>query len=55
MLDVHFIYPGKITKCMRIFLIYRLQKKDLKSRFYALRPENIHKIYHDMDKTEQNL
>ncbi len=39
---------------MRIFQ-FTDPKEGFEVTIHALRPENIHKIYHDMDKTEQKF
>lgn len=54
MLDVHFIYPGKLQNACEYFNL-PTQKEGFEVTIHALRPENIHKIYHDMDKTEQKF
>ncbi|HHO6253706.1 TPA: hypothetical protein ACRVL0_000132 [Staphylococcus aureus] len=54
MLDVHFIYPGKLQNACEYFNL-PTQKEGFEVTIHALRPESIHKIYHDMDKTEQKF
>lgn len=54
MLDVHFIYPGKLQNACEYFNL-PTQKEGFEVTIHALRPENIHKFYHDMDKTEQKF
>lgn len=54
MLDVHFIYPGKLQNACEYFNL-PTQKEGFEVTIHALRPENIHKIYHNMDKTEQKF
>ncbi|HDG6063010.1 TPA: hypothetical protein PF660_000089 [Staphylococcus aureus] len=54
MLDVHFIYPGKLQNACEYFNL-PTQKEGFEVTTHALRPESIHKIYHDMDKTEQKF
>ncbi len=54
MLDVHFIYPRKLQNACEYFNL-PTQKEGFEVTMHALRPENIHKIYHDMDKTEQKF
>lgn len=54
MLDVHFIYPGKLQNACEYFNL-PTQKEGFEVTIHALRPESIHKIYHDMDKTEQRF
>lgn len=54
MLDVHFIYPEKLQNACEYFNL-PTQKEGFEVTIHALRPENLHKIYHDMDKTEQKF
>ncbi|MCG9836155.1 hypothetical protein LHK28_05495 [Staphylococcus argenteus] len=54
MIDVHFIYPGKLQNACEYFNLSS-QKEGFEVTIHAFRPENIHKIYHDMDNSEQRF
>lgn len=54
MLDVHFIYPGKLQNACEYFNLPN-DKEGFEITMHALRPENLHKIYHDMDQAEQRF
>ncbi|MDG5241339.1 hypothetical protein QAC21_00380 [Staphylococcus aureus] len=54
MLDVHFIYPGKLQNACEYFNLPN-DKEGFEVTMHALRPENLHKIYHDMDQSEQRF
>ncbi|HDH1988008.1 TPA: hypothetical protein PIS97_001439 [Staphylococcus aureus] len=54
MLDAHFIYPGKLQNACEYFNLPN-DKEGFEVTMHALRPENLHKIYHDMNKTEQKF
>ncbi len=49
------LYTQENYKTHANILIYRPEKEGFEVTMHALRPENIHKIYHDMDKTEQKF
>ncbi|CDR29405.1 hypothetical protein [Staphylococcus schweitzeri] len=54
MLDVHFISPGKLQNACEYFNLPN-DKEGFEITMHALRPENLHKIYHDMDQAEQRF
>ncbi|HDY9488135.1 hypothetical protein LK336_08025 [Staphylococcus argenteus] len=54
MIDVHFIYPGKLQNACEYFNLSS-QKEGFEVTIHAFHPENIHKIYHDMDNSEQRF
>nr|WEA36485.1 hypothetical protein PU976_02325 [Staphylococcus aureus] len=54
MLDVHFIYPGKLQNACEYFNLPN-DEEGFEVTMHALRPENLHKIYHDMDQSEQRF
>ncbi|CDR24925.1 hypothetical protein [Staphylococcus argenteus] len=54
MIDVHFIYPGKLQNACEYFNLSS-QKEGFEVTIHAFRPENIHKIYRDMDNSEQRF